>query len=105
MLSLLHQADYERLGDIEVRKSDWERIRAGGFLRFIASCVLASYSGRVGALILMPLLGYEGINRISSGGLWLIGLSFLALVGSISYGLHAWFRLKQRFGDPTRDVP
>jgi hypothetical protein len=34
MISILHEKDYELLGDVEIRCEDWQRIRKLGAVRF-----------------------------------------------------------------------
>jgi hypothetical protein len=42
MVSLLHEPEYEMLGNIEIREADWIKLRARGRMQFVASCLRSS---------------------------------------------------------------
>ncbi len=70
MISLLH----ELLGYIEISKADWLRIRRLGPVRFVMQSCLASFSGRVGAGVILVV----AVSCLDSGGI--IGGWFARLV-------------------------
>jgi hypothetical protein len=98
MISLLSGPDYEMLGSLEIRASDWQRIERMGLMRFLVMFCRASLGARIGALIILGSIACNGIFKID-GAAWLtLALGAFAIGCALVYSLRAWFRMKQRFG-------
>jgi hypothetical protein len=98
MISLLHEKEYELLGNLEIREADWLRIRRLGLTRFVFDCCRSSYSGRIGAGLLL-LAAVDGLDAGRSGGAgWLmIVFGAYGVVASAVYAVAVWRRLERRF--------
>ena len=98
MLSILREPECEMLGDIEIRKADWHRIRVQGLFRFVARCCQSSLSGRVGALLILSSLeGVHGLHAIDESAWFLLFLGAYGIAMSLLYGVRAWFRMEGAF--------
>ncbi|WP_128915614.1 hypothetical protein [Granulicella sibirica] len=98
VISILHEREYKTLGDIEIRETDWQRIRERGRLRFMADCCRSSISGRVGlVLMLSSVEGLHSLHSIDTSAWLLLLFGAYALSASIIYSARAWGRLERRF--------
>lgn len=98
MISLLHEKDYELLGNIEIRKADWLRIRRNGFFRFVVGSCSSSFAGRIGSgLILLALVTCMGKGSIGVTAWMGLIYGMFSLGVSLVYAVRAWFRLERRF--------
>jgi hypothetical protein len=98
MISILHEPDYEMLGDVEVHRTDWLRLQSRGAFRFVADFVGSSILGRAGAfLLLLSAGGIRGPHQIEGWARMLLVLGAWYVVASNIHGVRAWLRLKRRF--------
>ena len=98
MISLLHNKDYEMLGNLEIRRADWEKLRQLGPVRFVMKCCVSSYSGRIGAiLIISSIAGVHGLHLIERSAWFLIAYGTFGVLMNIQYAIRSWFRLDRRF--------
>ena len=98
MLSILREPEYEMLGDIEIRKADWLRIRVQGPFRFAVSCCRSSFSGRIGALLMLSSLeGVHGLHAIDGSAWFLLTLGTFGVCLSLLYGWRAWSQMETVF--------
>lgn len=98
MLSSLRELEYQMLGDIEIRKADWLRIRVQGPFRFAVSCCRSSFSGRIGALLMLSSLeGVRGLHAIDGLAWFLLTLGTFGVCLSLLYGWRAWFQMERIF--------
>ena len=94
------------LGDIEIRKADWLKIRNQGPLRFVASCCRSSISGRIGALLMLcSLEGVHGFRAIDGSAWFLLFLGAFDVSLSLLYGWRAWLRMEKTFYAAARCCP
>jgi hypothetical protein len=98
MISLLHEKDYELLGNIEIREADWLRIRRNGSIRFMIASCSASIGGRVGAGLIL-LVAVTCLNKGSVGLTAWMGLAYgiFSISASLVYAVRSWRRLESRF--------
>ncbi len=103
MISILHEKDYELLGDVEIRCEDWQRIRKLGAVRFATQYCRATLGVRLGGLLLLTTAAsLHNLHEISTD-LWIFLAYFLfALVAGLVHAARAWLRLERRF---NRDAP
>lgn len=86
------------LGDIEIRKADWIKIRVQGPFRFAASCCRSSISGRVGALLMLcSVEGVHGLHAIEGSAWFLLLTGAFGISVSLLYGWRAWSRMETAF--------
>ena len=98
MISLLHQPDYEMLGDIEIREADWTKLRARGRMQFIAVCLRCSPSARIAVLLLLSSVGgFHDLSHVEGWAWFLLVLGAWCLFTSALYAIRAWHRLERRF--------
>lgn len=98
MLSILREPEYEMLGDIEIRKADWIKIRVQGPYHFAVSCCRSSFSGRIGALLMLSSLeGVHGLHAMDGSAWFLLTFGAFGVCLSLLYGWLAWFRIERTF--------
>jgi hypothetical protein len=99
MISLLHEKDYEMLGNIEIRQPDWTRISQMGMFRFVVKSCSASLGGQIGTFLLCSVgLGHIDPLRRLGGGAWVALVYGVWCLGcSAIHAIRAWHRLEQRF--------
>ena len=109
MIFLLHEREYEMLGDIEIREEDWYRLRVQGPVRFVVGCLRSSPAGRIGALLLLTSVGgFHNLHHIDGWAGFSLVLGTWALFTSTLYAVNAWLRLERRFAPgscPSERVP
>ena len=98
MISILHERDYEMLGDVEIHRSDWLRLSSRGAFRFVADFVGASTIGRVGLFLLLSSGdGIHGLHHTEGWAWVLVALGSWYVGASAFHAIRAWLRLEQRF--------
>jgi 4-hydroxybenzoate polyprenyltransferase len=98
MISLLHQKDYELLGNIEIREADWLRIRRTGLVRFIYLCCASSWGARISAgfLLTAGIRCFES-HQVDTTAWFLLVFGVWGVAYSVIYSVRVWHRLEDRF--------
>ena len=105
MISLLHEPDYEMLGNVEIHDSEWQHIRKRGFFRFVLKYASASWVGRLGAFLIFDAV--TSLHRFQKidGSTWvLIVYGAYAVIVTIVHSVRAWSRLEYRFNPRRSEI-
>ena len=99
MISLLHEKEYELLGDREIRRPDWIKLRQMGMLRFVAKACSASLGGQIGGFVIFSVVldHIDPLRRLGSGAWVALAYGVLYVGASAFHAFRAWRRLAQRF--------
>jgi len=105
MISLLHEKEYELLGEVEIRRADWLRIRQEGWFRFVFKWCSSSYGGRIAATLVFSIaLGHIDPLRRLGGYAWTaLAYAAFGLVAGAIHATRAWRRLERRFAPGTAE--
>jgi hypothetical protein len=99
MISLLHEKEYELVGEVEVRRADWLKIRRAGWFQFVVKWCSTSFGGRIGATAVsfVALSHIDPLRRLGEFAWTALIFGAWYLGASAFHAVRVWRRLEQRF--------
>jgi hypothetical protein len=98
MISILHEKDYEMVGNTEVRLEDWQRTRVEGAFRFVVRTASQSFQAKVAFWLMIATLPEVPVWRTywKENTVLLIFACYCFTVALI-HAFRIWARCERRF--------
>jgi len=98
MISLLHERDYEMVGNTEVRLEDWQRMRVGGGFRFVVQTASKTVQAKVAFWLIVANFPEVFFWRkyIEENSVLLVFASYIMLCAFLG-AYRVWGRCERRF--------